>query len=328
MLNFCTYFDRNYLPRALALVESLRSCGADFRLWALCMDGESEAALNRLALPGVEPVPLAELERHDADLRRSRANRTRVEYYFTCTPSLPLYLLDRRPELQLITYLDSDLFFYHHPQPVLDELGSGSVGIIAHRFAPAIRSFERFGRYNVGWLSFRRDPSGLECLQWWRERCLEWCHDRVEPERYADQKYLDRWPSRFSGVKVIEHKGANLAPWNVANHRIRSREGRPWVDDQPLVFFHFQGFKQLAPWLYSSNFGLYRTRPSSVVRREVIAPYVRALRRATGGAASPRGLRDADRRFGRFVRNARQAARVGLGLLTQEYVLVIGDRIY
>lgn len=328
MLHFCTYFDRNYLSRARALVESLRACGVDFRLWALCMDTECHDTLERLALPGVEPIALADLERGDADLRRARDNRTRVEYFFTCTPSLPLYVLDRNPEVELVTYLDADLFFYDHPRPILEELRGHSVGIIPHRFAPAIRSYERFGVYNVGWLSFRRDEGGLACLRGWREQCLEWCHDRVEPTRYADQKYLDSWPARFPGVRVIEHKGANLAPWNVANHRLTSREDKVWVDGVPLLFFHFQGFKQLAPWLYSSNFGLYRTRPSAVVRRHVIAPYVRALRRVSGGEVSPSGLRDADRRFGQLVRRSRQLARVGLGLVTQEYVVVVNGRIY
>ncbi len=327
MHHFCTYFDRHYLPRALALHASLRAVGAEFTLWALCLDDEALAAVRALDLPGVEPIALADFERDDPALRAARDDRTRAEYFFTCTPSLPLYVLDRRPEVDLITYLDADLYFYAHPGPVFAELAEASVGIIGHRHSPANRERRRFGLYNVGWVSFRRDPDGLACLRWWRERCLEWCHDRVEEHRFADQKYLDVWPERFRGVRVLAHKGANLAPWNVANYRIAERDGRLTVDDEPLVFFHFQGFQQVAPWLYNSNFGLYHARPTRLVRRSLIGPYIRALRAAHRAAAVPRGIRHPNRRHGFPTRQLRQAARLLLGILHLEYVVVVNGRV-
>jgi hypothetical protein len=327
MLYFCTYFDQHYLPRALALYDSLARHGAAFRLWALCMDEPSFQALQRLRLPGVEAIALEEFERGDAELQRARQNRSRVEYFFTCTPSLPLFILGRCPEVDVITYLDADLFFFADPQLVMDELAGASIGIVEHRFAKRIRGQVRFGIYNVGWLSFRRDAHGLDCLRWWRERCLEWCYDRVEERRYADQKYLDDWPVRFPNVRVIRHKGANLAAWNIANYRLTERQGQIWVDEDPLIFFHFQGFKQLTRHLYSSNFGPARARPSRLVRRRIIGPYIATLWERTQGQRIRRGVRDADRRFWQFWHGLRQVRRVGLGLLAQEYVVVLNGRV-
>jgi len=327
MYYFCTYFDQHYLPRARALYQSLRSCGTEFRLWALCMDAPAYDAVRSLRLPDLEPVALHDFEHGDAPLLAAKNNRARAEYFFTCTPSLPLYVLERWPEVDLITYLDADLFFFSHPRPVFEELGDGSVGIIAHRFSRPNRDRRRFGTYNVGWVSFRRDDEGLRCLRWWRERCIEWCYDRVEERRYADQKYLDDWPERFGGVRVLEHKGANLAPWNIANYRVRQRDGGVWVEEDPLIFFHFQGFQQITRWLYNSNFGLYFTRPSYRVRRAVIGPYIRALRESTLDAPLQRGVRQSENRHGFWLRRARRLARVTLGLATQEYVLVVNGRV-
>src|SRR4051812_39773983 len=119
---YCTYFDRKFLPRALALHASLRQWAGDFHLWALCLDDESYRAVCSLGLPAVTPISLAEFEGSDPDLRRARQDRSLVEYYYTCSPSLPLFVLDRCPEAELVTYLDADLFFYSDPRPLFDEL--------------------------------------------------------------------------------------------------------------------------------------------------------------------------------------------------------------
>ena len=125
----------------------------------------------------------------------------------------------------------------------------------------------------MGWLSFKRDEHAIACLHWWREQCIEWCYDRVEDGRFADQRYLDTWPDRFPGVVVLRHKGANLAPWNVSNYKIREDRGRVWVDEQPLIFFHFHGLKKVNTWLYGHNLAVYGVRRSRTVLRSIYAPY-------------------------------------------------------
>src|SRR5437588_11232371 len=135
MRYFCTYFDKGFLPRALALRESLARWCPEFQLWALCLDDESCAAVRRLNLPGFEAISLPELERADPDLLHAKQNRSRVEYYYTLSPALPLHVLGAHPEVELLTYLDADLFFYADPQPLFDELEGASVGIIPHRFS-------------------------------------------------------------------------------------------------------------------------------------------------------------------------------------------------
>jgi len=286
MKYFCTYFDSHYLGRGLALYESLRRHCRAFRLWVLCMDDECHRRLAALALPGIEPIALADFERGDAELLRVKPNRSRIEYYFTCSPTLPLYVFRIAPEVDLVTYLDADLFFFGDPQPLHDELGDGSVGIIAHRFPPHLRGLEQHGVYNVGWLSFRRDEDGLACIEWWRDRCIEWCHDRCEEGRFADQKYLDCWPELFRGVRVLHHKGANLAPWNLVNYRLEVEGSTVHVDGEPLIFFHFHGLKQVAPGLWNPNLVPFGSWACTVVRRQIYGPYIRALRAAPGSSVS------------------------------------------
>lgn len=277
-LEFCTYFDHRYLPRALALYRSLERHAGAFRLWALCLTPECETALRRLALPSLQPVPLPELEAADPALAACKPTRSPVEYYFTCSPCLPHYLWQREPTLGTIIYLDSDLYFFADPRRIEDWLGGASVGITPHRFAPRVpRRFHRFGRYNVGWLSFRRTADGSACLAWWRKQCLAWCHDRVEGDRYADQKYLEQFERRFGGVRSITLPGANLAPWNVANHALALRDGCVTVDGEALIFYHFQGLTRLRRGLYETNLGGYRAPMTAALREHVYRPYLHQL---------------------------------------------------
>lgn len=281
MYYYCSYFDHRYLPRGLALYRSLKQHCPEFQLWVLCLSKTCYDVLSELDLPDIHLIALEEFERGDEALLTAKQNRTLVEYYFTCTPSLPLFIFKNYPEIDLITYLDSDLFFYSSVEPIYEELGEQSVGIIEHRFSPERLDLKVFGIYNVGWESFRRDENGLSCLQWWRERCIEWCYDRPEGDRFADQKYLDDWPTRFPGVVVLQHKGANVAHWNTNNYQIYGEGNRVWIDEKPLIFFHFHGFNH-----YKQEFELFGLNPAfkvkrfsdRVIFRDIYGPYLQTLR--------------------------------------------------
>ncbi|HAR41916.1 MAG TPA: hypothetical protein DCS07_04685 [Bdellovibrionales bacterium] len=178
----------------------------------------------------------------------------------------------------MLTYLDADLFFFSSPQHIFTEMGDASIAIIEHRFSLLARHLEKYGRYNVGWLSFRRDTTGIACLTRWRNQCLEWCGDYLGSDRFADQKYLDDWTTVFSNVRVIRNIGANVAPWNIANYRVASSNGAVSVSGKPLVFFHFASLKEIRPWLYRMNMAGYYTFASKHIRQNIYAPYVRELK--------------------------------------------------
>jgi hypothetical protein len=144
-------------------------------------------------------------------------------------------------------------------------------------------------------VTFKRDPRGLEALDWWRERCLEWCYYREEDGKLGDQKYLDDWPERFAGVSVLGHVGGGLAPWNVSAYSLSEHDERVWVDDVPLVFYHYHSLKlfhsparyidrrratHLRPAASGSFFWTSNYPPSPVEERLVWQPYLAAIDRA------------------------------------------------
>jgi hypothetical protein len=233
-------------------------------------------------LPGLIPISMNEFEAGDEALQQAKATRSAVEYYFTCSPSLPLYIFRENLEVDMVTYLDADLYFHRDPEPLFEELGDGSIAIIGHRFPPGKEHLAKAGIFNVGWVSFRRDEQGLACLSWWRERCLEWCYDRFEDGKFADQGYLDAWPSMFPGVRILQHKGANLAPWNIARYKLEWDGSSVLVDGEALLFFHFHGLKKESGHLYYLNLKSYDMGAWGVTRSRIYLPYVRTLHRIDG----------------------------------------------
>ena len=278
MIHFCTYFDRNYLSRGLVLYRSLVRHSPDFTLWVLCLDDETHIALTKLAAPQIKLIRLSEFEYGDQALLAAKANRSTVEYYFTCTPSLPLYVLKLAPDVETITYVDADIMFFSTPAAVLEELGQRSIGIVPHAFPPKLRAKEVYGRFNVGLLTFRNDATGRACLTQWREQCLEWCYDRLEGDRFADQKYLDAWPERYDSVCAFENPGVLMAPWNFMQFDVREADGRPSVNGRALVFYHYQGFKVVRPWLFDLGLGGYGAMRRGT-RLLVYGPYVREIKK-------------------------------------------------
>jgi hypothetical protein len=275
---FCTLFDSNYLIKAVAMYRSLERNCRSFHLTAFCFDEVAEQMLSRLGLDHISVVSLPELEAHDPALLSVKPDRTPLEYCWTATPALPLVMLETRPELDEITYLDADLLFFADPELLFEEMGDASVMITPHRFSPEYAAHEINGIYNVQFMTFRRDEPGLTALRWWHDRCIEWCYYRFEDGKLGDQKYLDDWPERFQGVHVLEHKGGGLAPWNASQYRVWARGREIFVDEQPLVFFHYHRVRMRRDdkhdW-HPPGFHVPRR-----TRRLIYPPYLRALETA------------------------------------------------
>ena len=284
MNHYCTYFDRGFLIQGVALARSLTRHDPGAVLWVLALDDFTGEVLREIGGPGIRVVALSTLESSDPELKTAKANRSRVEYFFTLSPCWPRSLLQTHPDIERITYIDADMLFFSSPAPIFAAMEEtrASVLITAHRFPQWLRHYERHGVFNVGVESFRNDAPGRACLDDWRRRCLEWCYDRLEAGRYADQKYLDAWPQQWGeSLQVLAHPGVNLAPWNWPRHRIAvSHSGVVSVDDSPLVLFHFARFRPIFGdrWWQSGqlDYGVMPWR----IRNAIYAPYWRALQAA------------------------------------------------
>ncbi|MFD2113090.1 methyltransferase domain-containing protein [Thiorhodococcus fuscus] len=275
--HYCAYFDYRYLVRGLAMIESLRAHAPYARFYILALDERCASMLNTMGLAGVEVISLGDLEAFDPELKQARTNRSLIEYYFTCTPCFPLFLLKTRSDIDMITYVDADTWFFADPEIIYDEIGDASIAITPHRFSSDRQDLVRYGIFNVGWISWRADADGLSCLETYRENCIDWCYDRLEDDRFADQKYLDKWPALYPKLRIIEHPGVNAALWNIDNYDFRQIGQEVMLSGRRLVFWHYHALRQRPDGQWSAGVAPATAKRHPSLVDVIFRPYIRRL---------------------------------------------------
>lgn len=244
-IDFCTLFDSFYLDKGLTMYQSLVDTGCDFNLYILAMNDKCYDILKDKKLAGIIPIALEDFM--DDDLRRVKAERSRAEFCWTCSSCLLRYILKAYPQVELITYIDADLYFYNNPKVLIDEfLASGkSASIIEHRFDNSRYSAElkkNSGKYCVEFNSFKNNAEGIKVLDDWRKKCIDACSSTADGESFGDQKYQDTWTTDYTCIHETRHLGAGIAPWNISQYRYAGKnQVRMGKEKTPIdiIFYHY-----------------------------------------------------------------------------------------
>ena len=251
---YATLFDSNYISYGCTLISSINNVSKNHTIFVFCFDEEAYTLMQQKNFPNVILITIIDLVSNLKELIIAQKNRTRTEFFYTCSPAICKYVLDNFAYVDLINYLDSDLYFFSSPEPIFNELDFFSIGIIEHRFSTNARKFMKYGRFNVGWITFRNDIFGKMCLNEWYLDCISWCYQRIEDGKYADQKYLESWPNRYNNkVRIIENLGANLAIWNINNYLLTKKDHDLYIEKDKLIFYHFAGLNEFSPNHFSTR---------------------------------------------------------------------------
>lgn len=274
--HFCTIAGNDYVFKVLALYDSLKKNSKEFHLWICCLDDISLQLLIRMDLTNVTLIPLGSIETEE--LLSVKNSRTIPEYSWTLKAPLVLYILNNYDFVNSIIYTDADLYFFSDPKHIYNQWGEGSIFICEQQLLD--KKIDT-GTYQSGLIGFKRDSNAIECLEWWKMKCLEWCFHWHEGDAWGDQKYLDKWPELFQGVIVSKDSGTHVGPWNVGHHEsiseISVSNGEVYINNQKLVVYHFTGFVILSKvkfdlcnwWKVKNN-----------IINPVYIPYIRSLRGA------------------------------------------------
>jgi hypothetical protein len=276
---FCTLFNSLYLIRGIALIESLRATQNQNPIYVLCMDTETYKVLCDLNLPQVQAIPLEKFL--DSRLTQIQKERGVGEFCWTCTPFLIEYVF-KTSSFKRVIYLDADTYFFSDPDKILKQWPLEQPLMLSrHRYLPEYDQSKNSGIYCVQFNGFDNSNAGKLALNWWKEKCADWCFNRVEPKRFGDQKYLDYIEDECQiSAYIPKHPGEGMAPWNSKDIHISQIEKTPMVhvlgsSAVPAIYYHFHGLKLF----YDSMVDLclyYYVLPQTVLQY-IYGPYVKHL---------------------------------------------------
>jgi hypothetical protein len=244
------------------------------------MDELTRIILTQLKPSRVRLLGRDVIESYDPELTSTMHNRTTREYLWTMTPTFVLRTLESFPEIDVLTYLDADQYFFNFPETIKKDLGTNTCLIHEHRFSKGLEFMAVNGIFNVGVMSFKNTQNGRNILRWWREKCIDWCYSEPLDGKFGDQGYLNDWPQRFEGIHVTNHIGIGVAPWNMASYNFSfDTQATPHVDLEKIIIFHFHGLKLLHPCLILLMENTLYKIPSSALE-VCYLPYCKSLLRS------------------------------------------------
>jgi hypothetical protein len=239
MNRICTIIAMNYLPQAMALLDSTRKIYPDIEFWILVTDSERREipylSSAIILLPEDLDIPIEWLE-------EMREYYDIVEFATSLKPFLLSTLLS--DGVSSVTYLDPDILLFSELSEGFKAAGEFGTALTPHRLTPSNildpefseLEFLRYGIFNLGYICVGQKAKPM--LKWWSER-LRWYSTRFPFDVvFTDQKWMNFIPALFD-FKVIRNFGYDLAPWNLDERNLSIVENSYFVNESPLVFIHF-----------------------------------------------------------------------------------------
>jgi lipopolysaccharide biosynthesis glycosyltransferase len=273
MNGFCIILSKYRLYQGITLYRSLVYNYKNFEVFILCVDDETYQMCMALDLKNVILLKTEELA--DGRLSVIKQSRRLNEYCWTLKPFFLEHVLNKYDYLDNVVYLDADLCFFSDPSPIFECNKNYCALLSEHDFLEKNSSVEKnCGKYNSGFIVFKKCKTSLDVLKWWEEKCIDWCFDSVDEGKFGDQKYLDLMPHLFEGIYSITAPGVNIAPWNEGKYYFHNKGDKVYVNEDKLICYHFCGLRLLDKNQYALLIG--SQNPNTVIH----TPYTLVVQEA------------------------------------------------
>ncbi|MDJ0743972.1 MAG: glycosyltransferase [Xenococcaceae cyanobacterium MO_167.B27] len=247
----------NYLPLARVLAQSLKKFHPHFTIHLVLCDQPHESFNikneyfdNLITLEALE-IP---------DLQKWLFKHSVVELC-TAVKGLALQYIMNHYQCDHVIFFDPDIAIFYPLDELITNFETSNILITPHQLEPekvssAIVdneiSFLRHGTFNLGFLGVKNSSEGIKFIDWWANRCLNFCYADTAYGLYTDQRWIDLVPSFFTGVNILKHPGYNVANWNLSNRDVQGDlETKILVNGKPLCFYHFSSSQTIMPEKYN-----------------------------------------------------------------------------
>ncbi len=242
-----TVCSANHLAYAKTMADSLLAQHPEYTIFIGLVDRID----NRFDVSFFQPHIIIEAEALQiAQFAKMSAQYNIIELNCAVKPFMAQYLFKNYSPDTLL-YFDTDIFIYHSLEKIEEALLENDIVLTPHftnpmndDLEPRERDMLRSGLYNAGFISMKNTIITNKFLQWWSERLINQCYYNFAEGMGVDQYWLNLVPLFFDKVGIFNHKGANVAYWNL-HERILSKMNNAFFVNasEPLLFLHISGYK-------------------------------------------------------------------------------------
>jgi hypothetical protein len=232
---------KSYLGDAETLRESLLTYQPDYSFYIFLVDKNIEKEfLKKPYIVDIKTIGIPELnDMYD-----------RYNYLELCCALKPFagYFLLQQETNESVLYFDTDVLILNSLKQIEENLQLYDIALTPHNFKDEHVSNERLlvksGLANGGFFGVKNTDNGKNFLHWWKDKTFDQGYFNLFKDMYSDQLWLTFAPFYFDRVAIIRNPGMNVAMWNLKYRPIVKKGDSFFVNEiEPLIFFHFSGFK-------------------------------------------------------------------------------------
>jgi len=244
--SFCTISTANYLPYVLSLYDSLLKFNLNQHLNVLISDEVVNFSQYREKYPNIFFYYSNELCKDGIGKKIfEKYHAENMDCFRWSMKSVFMTFLLQEKGYEKIICVDNDIYFFNDYSFLFSELNHNDILLTPHwRNSDPTKGISDFfslytqGLYNGGFVSSNKN--GTQALEWWANTCHFICARDDCNGQFDDQAHLNLMPIYFDNVKILKHRGCNVAGWNQEECQ-RTKEGElvKINKEYPIIFIHF-----------------------------------------------------------------------------------------
>jgi len=235
----------NYLAQAKTLFDTLQKSNPS---WKFIL-GLVDKNVNNvdLSFMGCEIIEVEQIPIDGFD--NMVKSYSIVEFVTAVKPFYFTYLFENRNDVDKIIYFDPDIVVLGPLTDLENKLDEYDIILTPHFTTPIKDSLQltekhifSTGVFNLGFLAVKRSANTSAMLKWWEDKLRTQCILDLTRGYFVDQLWMNLAPAYFDKVLIDKYPGYNMAHWNLHERTLTETPEGYFVNNVPLIFFHFSHY--------------------------------------------------------------------------------------
>jgi hypothetical protein len=235
----------NYMHQAITLGNSFLDHNPNSKFIIGLVD-IIDKRLDTEKLSNLDIIPLSSVI--DSDKLENMVSRYNIIELNTAVKPFYFNYFFKEKIYDKIIYLDPDICVYNSFKYIENKLDDNISCIVTpHCNTPNKNEvfndhlYLKVGIFNLGFLALKNNEESHKFIDWLMQRLYDNCYISPYRNLFVDQLWSNLAICYFENIFVLKDVGYNMAIWNMHERTLIFKNNKYYINNVPLVFFHFSG---------------------------------------------------------------------------------------